>query len=149
AISALTFWNSYSDRSNSEAERAAAARKSSAAASTLLLEARPQSDGRSLALAAARDDQVIQSQTIRFPTALGLPPVETTGDARIESDWFADALRKARRAAKQPAASVGDERLPIAVTTRFLVDGATHEDIALYDLGYVLEGRFLQGSAIR
>src|SRR5690606_440947 len=130
-----TFWNSYSERSNAEADRAATARKTDAAAATLLLRARPQSEGRSLVLEAGRPDQVIQSQTIRFPIALGVSRVETTGDARIESAWFADGLRRARRDADRPEESVGDERLPVAITTRYLVDGTTHEDVAIYDIG--------------
>lgn len=148
-ISGLTFWNSYSERSNAEAERVAAAKKTGATAGTLLLRGRPQSEGRSLALDASRTDQIIQSQSIRFPAAFRLSPVETTGDPRIESGWFADALRKARRAADQPDESQGDERLPIAITTRFLVDGEPHEDVGLYDVGYALEGRFLLGSTVR
>ncbi|PTQ10160.1 hypothetical protein CLG96_13625 [Sphingomonas oleivorans] len=149
AISALTFWNSYSERSNAEAERDASARKADRAAATLLLRGTPARDGESIALAPLRDDQTIQSQTIRFPGALAVDPVETTGNARIEGDWFDSALRKARRAAGRSEDSQGDERLPIAIATRFLGGGALHEDIALYDIGYVVEGSFLGGSEVR
>ncbi len=44
-----------------------------------------------------------------------------------------------------PDASRGDEVLPIAITTRYLVDGEAREDVALYDVGYTVTGRFLGG----
>ena len=89
--------------------------------------------------------QVVQSQTILFPKALGLTPVDTTGEPRIEADWFADRLKQAREAAKLPDDSVGDEKLPVAIVTRFVVDGEPHESAALYDIGYGITGRWLAG----
>jgi hypothetical protein len=44
--------------------------------------------------------------------------------------------------------SRGDERLPVVVVTRFLVNGEPHEDIALYDIGYTISGRFLSGHSV-
>lgn len=148
-ISALALWNSYSERSSDEAEKAQAEVKAGRASATLLLRASVEGDGRRLALAPLREDQTIQSQSIAFPKALALAPVETTGNARIEAGWLDDALRKARKAKDRPDESAGDERLPIAITTRFLAGDAVHSDVAVYDLGYVAEGRFLQGAAIR
>jgi len=63
-----------------------------------VLHATPGHDGNMLALAPRADSQSIQSQTIIFPTVLGLDPVETTGDARIEKSWFENALVSARKA---------------------------------------------------
>ena len=40
-------------------------------------------------------------------------------------------------------------RLPVAITTRFFADGRLQADTAIYDIGYRLEGRFLQGRAVR
>ncbi len=77
--------------------------------------------------------------------ALGLTPVDTTGEPRIEADWFADRLKQAREAAKLPDDSVGDEKLPVAIVTRFVVDGEPHESAALYDIGYGITGRWLAG----
>ena len=45
--------------------------------------------------------------------------------------------------------TAGDERLPVAITSQFIADGTTLTDVALYDVGYVLEGRFLGGSKLR
>jgi hypothetical protein len=145
-ISALTLWNSYKERANSEAERSAESHKAEARAHVLLLKASVAHGGDSLGLAPLDGDQVIQSQTIAFPAALGLSPVETTGDARIEAGWFADALKKARG---KNGRTSGDLRLPIAVTTRYVAGDAPLTDIALYAIGYGLEGRFLGGDAIR
>jgi hypothetical protein len=90
----------------------------------------------------------VQSQTVRFPTALGVDPAETTGEPRIESSWFEAALKKAREKAGMPDDSRGDERLPMAITTQFLVDGETHEEVAIYDLGYTITGRWLGGHSV-
>ena len=148
-ISALTLWNSYSERAHSEASRNAEERKAATRAETLLIKATPADGGRRLTLAALNPEQTIQSQTIAFPSALGTSPVETTGDARIEAGWFGEALRKARKAKGRPDESKGDERLPLAITTRYLVDGKLLTDVALYDIGYVLEGHLLGGSTVR
>ena len=45
--------------------------------------------------------------------------------------------------------TAGDERLPVAITSQFIADGQTLGDVALYDVGYALEGRFLGGSKLR
>ena len=147
-ISALTLWNAYSDRTHKEAESAQAAAKQAARTQTLLLKATPVDDGRQLDLAPLDTAQTIQGMTIAFPAALGTTPAETTGDARIEARWFDDGLRKARKLKGRPDTSQGDERVPVAITTHYLADGALRTDVALYDLGYVLEGRLL-GSAVR
>jgi hypothetical protein len=149
AISGLALWNNYAERSHSEAAKAIESRKAESKAATLTLRGTPSKDQDRLTLATAAAEQSIQSQTITFPKALGLSPAETTGDARIEAGWFDDALKKARRAAKAKDETAGDERLPVAITTRFLANGDMHEDIAIYDVGYALEGRFLGGSTLK
>lgn len=146
-ISALTLWNSWSERSDSTAVKAADAKRASARAATLLLIVADAGDDR-LALKPAAAEQSVQGQTIRFPAALDLAPAETTGEPRIEARWFESALKKARDTARLPDNSRGDERLPVAIVTRFLVDGAPHEDVALYDIGYTISGRLLSGHSI-
>jgi hypothetical protein len=47
-----------------------------------------------------------------------------------------------------PDDSRGDERLPVIITTHFLVDGEPHEDVALYDIGYSISGRWLGGHSV-
>ena len=97
-ISALTLWNNWSERAESEATSKAQARQASARSRLLVLTASA-SDGRSLALKPASAEQSVQAQSILFPGALGLAPVQTTGEPRIEADWFAQPLTKARESA--------------------------------------------------
>ncbi|EJL34989.1 hypothetical protein [Novosphingobium sp. AP12] len=146
-ISGLTLWNNWSERSDSEAVKQADAQEASARAATLVLVATGSGE-RQLVLKPASEEQSVQSQTVRFPTALGVAPAETTGEPRIEAAWFEGPLKKARNAARLPDDSRGDERLPVVVTTRFLVDGRGHEDIALYDIGYSISGRWLAGHSV-
>jgi hypothetical protein len=146
-ISALTLWNSYSERSHSEAEKAGEARDASTKARTLVLKAVPDRNGSRLAISAL-GDQAIQGQTITFPTALGVAPVDNT-EPRIEQSWFTSGLKSARKAAGEDGDARGDHRLPVAITTRFYADGAVAEQSALYDIGYVAEGHFLMGTSIQ
>jgi len=146
-ISALTLWNSWSERSDSEVAKTTEAQRASTRAATLVLMAT--SSGKSeLALKPASAEQSVQSQRLSFPTALGAAPAETTGEPRIEAAWFEDALKKARDKARLPDDSRGDERLPVLISTRFLVDGVAHEDIALYDIGYTISGQLLVGHSL-
>lgn len=144
-ISGTTLWLNWSQRSGDAADKAAASARASTRAATLVLGAEPQAKGSRLDLRPAAADQSVQSQTLRFPAALGLSPIETTGEPRIEGGWFEGALKKAREKAGLPDNSRGDERLPVLIETRFLVDGDAHVDHALYDIGYTVEGRLLGG----
>jgi hypothetical protein len=143
-ISALTLWNNWSERNESEAAKSAAMQRVSVRATTLLLIASPAGE-RELVLKPASAGQSVQSQTLSFPTPLRAAPAETTGEPRIEAEWFERALTNAREKAGLPDDSRGDERLPVAITTRFVVDGEAHEDVALYDIGYTISGRLLGG----
>jgi len=145
-ISGLTLWNSWSERRDSEAVKTAEARHASTKAATLVLSA--DAGKRTLALKPVTPEQSVQSQKILFPAALGAAPAETTGEPRIEAGWFESALIKAREKAHLPDNSRGDERLPVAITTRFLVDGIAHDDVALYDIGYTISGRLLSGHSV-
>ena len=146
-ISALTFWNSYRERTNSEAEHAQESAQSAKKAATLILKATPDKDGRTLSLAPRSDEQAIQSQTISFPAKLGLSPAETSGDARIDRGWFADALVSARKEAGV-ADTPGDARLPVMIETRFLVGGEPHTDRTVYEVGYATSHGFLSGTDV-
>jgi hypothetical protein len=146
-ISALTLWNSWSERRDSIAVKSEDAQRASAKAATLVLIAADPGE-RALVLKPASAEQSVQSQRILFPTALAAAPAETTGEPRIEAGWFEDSLKKARTAARLPDNSRGDERLPVAIVTRFLVDGQPHEDVALYDIGYTISGRLLAGHSV-
>lgn len=147
-ISALTLWNSWSERSDSKAEQRAEAQRASARVATLVLVA-TNSGEESLLLKSASAEQAVQSQRILLPRPLGVPPVETTGEPRIEAGWFQHALQNAREEAHLPDDSRGDERLPLVIITRFLANGEPHEDVALYDVGYTISGKFLSGHRVK
>ena len=83
-ISAATLWNSYAERKSTEAERSAAAQKEARTETALVLRARVVDDGRRLSLEAVDGDQVIQSQSIAFPSKLGVPPGAPLGAAPRE-----------------------------------------------------------------
>jgi hypothetical protein len=134
-ISGLALWNSYRDRSIDESEKASERTQAEAEARTMVLRAAADRDGRRLALAPADPEQTIQGQTIVFPTALGVAPVETLADPRIEAGWLRRALL---RAASESGSE--DRRLPLAITTRFYRDGALLTDTAVYYLVYRIEG---------
>ena len=146
-ISAVTLYLNWADKREERAEKAGESRKASARAATLVLRAGSVKDDR-ITLTASDPAQIIQSQTIRFPAALALAPVDTSGDARIEAGWFDDALKKARAKAKLPDDSVGDERLPVAITTRFTAGGDAHESTAIYDIGYGIKGGWITGHSL-
>jgi hypothetical protein len=145
-ISGLTLWNSWSERSASEASRRDETQQATSRAATLLLTATP--SGHELVLKPSSDEQSVQSQTVLFPAALGVSAAETTGEPRIEGGWFEDALKEVRGKAGLPDDSRGDERLPVAITTHFLIGGEAHEDTAIYDIGYTISGRWLSGHSI-
>jgi hypothetical protein len=143
-ISGVTLYLNWADKQDERAEKAAESAQASTRAAALVLNATAPRDDR-LLLKPVDDGQVVQSQTIRFPAALGVDPVDTTGDPRIEASWFESGLKRARDKAGLPDDSRGDEKLPVAITTRFLANGEAHEDVALYDIGYSIEGRLLGG----
>lgn len=146
-ISGLTLWNNWNDRRETKAEKAATEQRASAKVAKLVLLA---ADGgkQTLALKPAAAEQSVQSQTILFPTTLGVSPAATTGEPRIEGGWFEHALVKAREAAGLPDNSHGDERLPVVIVTQYLADGDPHEDVAMYDVGYTISGKFLGGHSV-
>lgn len=135
AISIATFWDNHQQREEERAEKAAAAKVKPAIA-PLVLVGKPEDEGGRLVLTANRD-RIIQSQTIRFPTALDASPVDTVGNARIEADWFASGLRKA----------LGDKRergrVPVAIVTTYIDDGTERTDTAIYDIGHDWRSRLL------
>jgi hypothetical protein len=144
-ISGLTLWNSYSERSATEAERQEAKKRDSARSQALVLKA--EGGRKRLAMSALDPAQAIQSQTISFPSPLGMKRIETLIEPRIEAGWIKDAAKKAResKAAGKPS---GDSRMPIAISTRFVSGGETYSDVSIYDVGYRREGNLLGGSEV-
>lgn len=148
-ISALTLWDNHSDRARERVQEEQAASRASAEASTIILRGTPDRNGERIAMAPLRDDQAVQAQTISLPTALAMAPVDTAGDPRIEADWFASGFKKAVKPAGDDDSARGDERLPVLISTRYLIDGNMMEDQAIYDLSLRRDGQFLGGEKIR
>ena len=144
-ISAATLWNSYAERKSAEADRTAAAQKEGKVEAALVLRARSAEEGKRLTLEAVDPDQVIQSQRVILPSALGVQPIETAGDPRIEARWLSDALKKT----EAQRTTAGDLRVPVAIVSRFTSKGEMHSAAAVYQLAYVREGHLLGGSSIR
>ncbi|MGE4324172.1 MAG: hypothetical protein AB7E60_14245 [Sphingobium sp.] len=147
-ISAMTLYLNWADKRDQRVRAAVEADRQSSRAAALVLNAERDGDDR-LILSPDAPLQTIQSQTIRFPTQLGVAPVTTTGRPRIEMRWFKAGLIRARAKAGLPDNSVGDELLPVAITTRFVVEGKVHEDRAVYDIGYSVSGRMVAGHAMK
>ncbi len=147
AISGLTLWNSYSERKSAEAQHASESAQSAKKAVILTLNATTDKEGRTLSITPRADNQAIQSQTILFPTALGLSPADTSSDARIERGWFDNALVKARRAAGVEE-RLGDARLPLVIETHYLADGEAQTDRAVFELGYATSHSLLGGTEV-
>ena len=131
-ISAASWWDSREARGREDASESRRER----AVSALILTATPVSDGDELRLAAARDDQVIQSQQL---TAPGGQTSDSTGPATIPESLIADAAR---------AMKAKSGRVPVAILTRYVVDGEMHEDSALYDVGYHTHERVLRSDGV-
>jgi hypothetical protein len=144
-ISGLTLYLNWSDRSESAAEKAQERAGAERRAATLTLAATVADKGGRLDLRPVAVDQVVQSQRIRFPEALGAREVETTGAPRIEARWFDARLKRARNRAGLPDDSRGDEKLPVLIETSFVVGDETVSDLALYDIGYSIKGGGLLG----
>lgn len=142
-ISGLTLWNSYSERSAAEAERQAEKQEEAAEAKRLILRGARIDDGKRLTLAPLDSEQAIQSQTIRFPTALDADAVDTVIDPRIEARWLEPAVKQAGE-----WKGSGDARLPVLITTRFVSDGKSYTDSSIYDVGYKAESGFLSGTDV-
>jgi hypothetical protein len=147
AISGLTLWNSYAERKANEAEHASESAQSAKKAIVMTLRASTDKIGKTLVLTPRADSQVIQSQTILFPSPLELSAAETSGDGRIERGWLDGALVKARRASGVED-KLGDARLPVVIETHYLADGDPQIDRAVFELGYATTHSLLGGTEV-
>jgi hypothetical protein len=148
-IAALGWWDNHRERLQQDQARAAEARTRSDEArreslkTSFLLTGSVEGDDRRIRLASAHADQVIQTQTLIFPSAVRKDPVETTGNPRIEAGWFEDGLKKAGVKAGQP------RRVPVGVVTTYVEDGEMKTDQAIYAVAANLQGRFLRGARLQ
>jgi len=146
-VAALGWWDNHRekqqealDRAQAEHAKAAEARHA-ALKSTFLLVGQVGDDGERIRLASAHPDQVIQTQTLIFPSQIRTSLVETTGNPRIDRGWLEDGLRKAGRE--------GALRVPIGIETAFVDDGEIRTDRSIYVVGLTLKNRLLRGPSVK
>lgn len=138
-ISGLSYWDAHQERVVTTKATPAAVR-----AAPLLLTGTLADGGARIDLKAA-NGEVVQTQTVRFPTTVRADPVETTGNARIEAAWFDTGLRAALKGRKMHS---GRHRLAVGIETSYVNGGVTATDRAVYDLGYSLHTRLLRPDAV-
>ena len=150
-IAGLSYWDTHRERTQEAGERAAAAKAQQAEAragvlkQTFLMTGAPDSDGDKIRLATVHPDQVIQTQTVWFPSAIRADSVETTGNPRLDAVWIEGGLHKALSAA---GGTAKQGRMPVGVLTVFIEDGETKTDRAVYQLGYSLHPRMLRSDKL-
>jgi hypothetical protein len=143
-IAGLGYWDNHREREQQAREKAQAARekqaeeRASAVKHSFILTGQASSDR--IRLSPVNPDQVIQTQSLTFPTPVRGDEVQTTGNPRIERGWFEGGLKKARH---------GDgARLPVGIVTTYIEDGETRSDRSIYFVGYSLKDRMLRGAEV-
>lgn len=134
-ISGISLWDAHQERAET---RSAAAQVKPAPVAPLVLTATTDVAGETLKIASPNADRIIQTQTIVFPAALDVASVDTTGNPRIEADWFGSGLRAALGDARNKG------RLPVGIITRYTDGGTERTDTAIYEIGHSWRSRLLQ-----
>lgn len=145
-ISALTFWNSWSERQDAAAERQAeraAESKEKAVSSAVLLTGSVEDDGATLAL--SDPAHRIQQIEVRFPKALGVSPQTSMLEPQIDADWIAAPMLKLT----DGGADRREGRLPVAITASYWDADVQRQSTAIYDLVWRTEPRTLQGRTLK
>ena len=146
-ITGLSFWDSHRERIREDRDRAAAVSekqaeaKAAARKQTFVMTGARQGDGDKVVLTSVSEGQVIQTQTVWFPSELRSDSVETTGNPRLEVGWIENGLRKHSGKARTG-------RVPVGVLTVFIEDGETKTDRAIYQLGYSIHSRTLRADKV-
>jgi hypothetical protein len=144
-IAGLGWWENHRQNEQEAREKAEAARerradeRATAVKRSFILTGQASADR--IRLSPVNPEQVIQTQTLVFPTPVRGDDVQTTGNPRIDRGWFEDGLKKARRSEAT--------RLPVGVVTSYIEDGETRSDRSIYFVGYSLHDRMLRGSEVQ
>ena len=156
-IAGLGYWDSHRERSLEEQARSAAERErkaeqraqahAGALKQTFLMTAAPQGAGDWLRLTSVHPEQVIQTQSLTFPSEVRADSVETTGNPRIEAGWIDTGLAKAEKT-RGRGGKEAQGRLPVGIVTVYIEDGQTKTDRALYLLGYSLHPRVVRSDRV-
>lgn len=147
AISGLTFWNSYQERTSAETARVSTEQKEARADTVLLLVGKPMASGSDLAIAPANAGQILQTLSVALPRALNVPPIVSTGgNAQVSATTFSAALKQARKQSRDD--DTGGLTLPVLITTQYFAKDRVMHATAIYNLGYEFD-RHLFGSSVK
>jgi hypothetical protein len=140
-VAGLSFWDAHRDRS--AGERRAADQQ--AAESVLVLTGEADGSGDRIRLEPMNRAQAVQSQTLVFPAAIRVDPVQIdAAQPRIDKDWIVAGLKKVQEAEKKAGRKPAAEgRLPVGVITTYIQDGATRTDRAIYRIGYTVSSNLI------
>ena len=138
-IGAAGLYFSWSDRRETQAERAAATARESKVERIVRLEASGSGDTLTLSDATHKVDTI----DVSFPTALGVAPRDAA-EPRIEADWFREALLKATDGGSDDK----EGRLPVLITAHWWDADVKRSDRAVYDVAWRTHGRFARGRAL-
>lgn len=142
-ISALALWSSWADHRADEADRRAEKALAAKAKTVVLLTSTPRRGGEELALTDSAHP--VQSITVTFPTAFGLPTQTSAPTPTISARWFASKLMAMTDGG--PDRRTG--RLPVMIASDYW-DGDQHiTDRAIYDIVWRTEGRLLLGRSLK
>jgi len=139
-ISGIGLWKGWQD----DAPKPAIASESTKSI-PLTLRSTTDRDGRAVVLTAIEPGHAVQAVEISFPDALGLSPIDQSGDVRLSAASFDGQLYKARQTAGLAKLTTSEARLPLLIVTRYIEGGAPRESRALYDLGYQIKDGGLFG----
>jgi hypothetical protein len=140
-IAALGLWENHREHVEAVKEHAAEV-AAGALKSTFLMIGALDRDSDAVRLTPVHAEQVIQTQTVWFPSAIRAGSVETTGNPRLEARWIEEGLR-------QVAGKAKEGRVPVGVQTVYIDDGQTKTDTAVYELAYSVHPRFLLGDKVK
>lgn len=140
-IGALTLGLNWSDKRQAAQERAAASAAAGAAKVRLNLDADLARGGSEIRLSDAQHELI--DTAIDFPAALGIER-QTPATARIDKDWFAAAVLKAT----DGGADDREGRLPVLVTTRYMVGDSPREGRGIVEIVWRTHGRLVGGRSL-
>ena len=142
-IAGLGLYVSCADRDRDKQEAAREAQQRAQAQSVLVLKS--EGEGGRIRLTPVNPNQVVQSQVIYFPSAVRGGSIQITGEGRIEAGWFSDGLKRALHGA---ADNGSEQSLPVGIATTFVEDGVVLTDSSLYQIGFTVHPRLLQGAEV-
>lgn len=140
-IGALTLWMNWSDKRGEAQEKAVAAAAARAAEARFALRTELDADKKQIRLSDPVHE--LLETRVTLPSSLGIAP-QNPATARIDRDWFADALLKAT----DGGADEREGRLPVLVTASYRVGDSPREGRAIVDIVWRTEGRLIGGRSL-